>query len=346
MILMRPKNLILTIALLVTIAWQPPAAVANSPRYEIKFATLAPEGSTWMTIMREMDEEVREATNGEVGFRIYPGGVQGDEPDVIRKMRFNQIHAAGFTGVGLGEILPEFRVLEVPFLFRNKAEIDYITNRFYDHFDRRFREQGYALLGFAEVGYVYLFSTQPVNEFHDLQSMKVWAWQGDPLAEALFAALGVTPLSVALPEVFTGLQTGMLDAVYASPLAAVSMQWHTRVRYMNQYPLTNSNGAVLISLRLFERIPEEYRSQVIEISRRHLRELTLRSREDNRESIDVMQRSGVTLLPGPDAEEQAWLQDVGMELREELTGELFSQELLDQVIAALEEYRANHPESE
>ena len=104
------------------------ASVAHSAgkAANIKFATLAPEGSNWMKEMHRLDKEVQDATGGAVAFKFYPGGVSGDEMDVIRKMRIGQVHSAGFTGVGLGEILPEVRVLDLPFLFENDKQVEHI----------------------------------------------------------------------------------------------------------------------------------------------------------------------------------------------------------------------------
>ena len=65
----------------------------------IKLATLAPEGSPWHNILRDMAEEWTRASSGKIRFRIYPGGVAGDEPDMVRKLRIGQIQAAVLTGV-------------------------------------------------------------------------------------------------------------------------------------------------------------------------------------------------------------------------------------------------------
>ena len=65
----------------------------------IKFATLAPDGSTWMNVIRELNKEIQEKSNNRLKFKIYPGGVSGDEKDVIRKIRIGQLHSGGFSGV-------------------------------------------------------------------------------------------------------------------------------------------------------------------------------------------------------------------------------------------------------
>ncbi|MDP8206869.1 MAG: TRAP transporter substrate-binding protein DctP [Candidatus Electryonea clarkiae] len=330
---------IITLIILISSLTFVPTLYAGKPKYEIKFATVAPEGSAWMNVMHELDEEVRAKTGGEVGFKIYPGGVQGDEIDVLRKMRYGQLHSAGFTGYGLGEILPEVRILELPFLFNSKEEIDHICKLFYDTFDAAFREKEYVLLGWAEVGYVYIFANKPLKNVHDLKGTRMWTWEGDKLALALFEGLGVKPLPLSLPEVLTGLQTGMLDAVYISPLGAVSLQWFTRVKYMNIQPITNAAGAVLMTKKQFDKIPADKQKILLEISRRYLRELTLKSREDNRLSIEQMEKSGITILDPPNKEEMDAFHKVGMQVKKQLTGKLFSETLLLEIEQALDDFR-------
>lgn len=331
-------TIVLTVSFLILAGFAP--LHAEKPEHEIKFASLAPEGSAWMNQMHALDTAVRKATNGKVGFKLYPGGVQGDEPDVLRKMRFNQIHAAGFTGNGLGEILPEVRALELPFLFRDKAEIDYILDQYTDQFDKAFREKGYVLLGWTEVGYVYFFSNTPIRMLNDLSGVKVWTWQGDPLAAALFDAIDVTPVPLSVTEVMTALQTGMIDAVYTSPMAAISLQWFTRAKYMNTFPITNSMGAVLLTKQAWDKLDPSEQEQLLTLSRQYLRELTLITREDNAKSMEQLERAGLTLLERPPEENIAQCEEIGREVRKNLAGNLYSKEFIQQLEKSLEEYRA------
>lgn len=335
------RRLLLPLLILLALVAAHPASAKDKPKYEIKFASLAPEGSSWMNVMRDLDKEVRAETNGEVGFKIYPGGVQGDEPDVLRKIRFGQLHAAGFTGNGLGEILPSVRILELPFFYRNHQEIDAIVDTLTPYFEEHFREKGFVLLGWTEVGYIYFLSTTPIQNLHDLQNVKVWVWQGDPLPTALFKALNISPVPLSVPEVLTGLQTGMIDAVYSSPMAAVSLQWFTRVKYMNTSPLTNSMGAVLMSKKEFDKIPPEYQKVLLDLSRKKMRELTLQTRKDNAQGIEVMKKAGITMIDPPsDAELASYREKIGANLRQDLVGQLYSADLLQRVEQALRNYRA------
>ncbi len=82
------------VASLFLLLWLP-TDVLLGQQFLIKFATLAPEGSTWMNVMKEYDRQIRKESSGRLAFKIYPGGVQGDEKDVLRKIKLGQLHSAG-----------------------------------------------------------------------------------------------------------------------------------------------------------------------------------------------------------------------------------------------------------
>src|SRR5688572_16517394 len=130
------------------------SAVHAGEAKTIKFATLAPEGSTWMNVMTELNEELVKKTNGALKFKFFPGGVQGDEKDVVKKIRINQLHAAGFTGVGIGEVAAEARILDAPWLFRSDKEVDFVYKTFDKQLTAAVEKGGYVLLGWTELGWV------------------------------------------------------------------------------------------------------------------------------------------------------------------------------------------------
>ncbi len=305
----------------------------------IKFSTLAPEGSSWMKVMRLLEKELESVTGGEVGFKFYPGGVSGDEIDVIRKMHIGQVHAAGFTGVGLGQILPEVRVLDLPFLFRNDKEIETIYEKMNDYFTVRFEEKGYILLGWVPVGWIHFFSKEPVSSVASLRPKKAWMWEGDPLVQATYSGLGVSPHPLSVTDVLLSLQTGMVDTVYASPMGALALQWFTKVNYMSELRMANATGGVLITKRAFNRLPDKHKNAVREVSKRYLKKLVQKIQEDNNQSITIMKQNGLKITPLPNGRELEKFYAVGREVQNKMNGKLFGQAVLDQVMAHLKEVR-------
>lgn len=315
---------------------------AAKPATEIKIATLAPDGSTWMKTMRRIDDDVRAKTANRVGFKFYPGGVQGDERDVIRKMRNGQIHGAAFTGFGLGAIVPEVRVLELPFMFESLEELDHVRGRTNDYYQGLFDEKGYALLGWTDVGFVYLFSQTPVKSAADMPRCKWWIWSGDQLAEIFFKAFRITPIPLAAPDVLTSLQTGVVDAVYSSPLACVALQWFTRVKYMSDMPVTHGVSALVATRKSLAGVSEADLAVVNEVVRTHLAELTAKTRVQNEEAIGEIRKEGVQVV-AVDAAARRDFTERGRAAWSEGVGVLYPKELLDRVSGMVTEYRKTRP---
>ena len=306
----------------------------------VKFATLAPEGTAWMKTMRQFNDEVSTRTAGRVKFKIYAGGVSGDEKDVARKIRLGQLQAAGFTGVGLGEIAPETRVLDTPFLFKNAAEIDNIYKMLDADFRGIFESKGYILLGWTEVGNVYIFSNTSVTGPADLQKVKMWIWEGDPIAEATFSAMKIKPIPLSITDVMTSLQTGMINAVYCAPATVIPLQWYTKMKYAMAAPIATASGAVVISKKVFDSFSPSDQKVLLEAGDRHFKALTAVSRRDNEKSIATLKKENVVFSEPAGLETLATFERMGMEARTALVGKLYSRQLLEKVTDALRKFRA------
>lgn len=314
------------------------AALLPAQEFTVKFATLAPEGSTWINVMKEFDQTVRKESGGRLGFRIYAGGVAGDEKDVMRKIRLGQFHSAGITGFGIGEISKAVRILDAPFLFRSSAEVDHVLQAFDGELRKEFENNGYVLLGWAEVGFVYVFTNTPVAKIADMKSVKMWEWEGDPVADATFKQIGINPIQLSITDVLTSLQTGLINGVYISPLAAVSLQWFTATKYMMDLPLTNSMGAVVIAKREYDKMPADLQQLLLKHGSVFMRKLTEQSRKDNQKSLETLKKNGIRFVK-PDANEARSYDEIGRQARQAMAGRLFSPDLLARVEKALADFR-------
>jgi TRAP-type C4-dicarboxylate transport system substrate-binding protein len=315
-------------------------STSPAQQYVIKFATLATEGSTWLNVMREYDAAVRKESGGRLGFRIYAGGVQGEDKDVMRKIRLGQLHSAGITGVGIGEISPKLRIHDAPFLFENYAEVDHFLKTFEEELNQEFVKNDYVLLGWAEVGFVYVLTNTPVRSVKDMNGVKMWSWEGDQIAEAAFRALGISPIPLSVVDVLTSLQTGLINGAYTSPLAAVALQWNTRVKYMLNVPLADASGAVVVSKKKYDTFPPDLQEILIRNGKKYMAELTKKSRNENAAAIQTMKRNGVQIV---EVKDSAMLKDfalTGKKARQSLVGKLFDQDFLNRVEKSIADFRA------
>ena len=315
---------------------------AKPKRVVIKLATLAPKGTTWANHLYAMAKEVKEATQGRVKFRIYPGGVMGEEPDVLNKMRSGQLHAGVFTGVILGEIFPDSRVLELPLLFKSYEEVDYVRDRLLPDLQKGFMENGYHLLGLFEIGNIYIYTNKAVHNLEELRGVKMWAYEGDKIQEKLFELAKFVPVFLPVTDVRTALQTGLINACFAPPLVAVSFQWDTKVKFYADPPLVNGMAGALITKKRWDRISPEDQKIIMEIAARHQPQIIKDGRRDNKESLEKMRENGVERV-AIDSKGMADLQKICDTMREELTGSYFSKGMMDHLFQLLDEYRAKHP---
>jgi TRAP-type C4-dicarboxylate transport system substrate-binding protein len=317
--------------------WQSPTVAIGSETV-IKVALITPEGSPWTNSLYKLADEVRQRTGGSVSFVVYAGGISGDEIDVLRKMQANRIQAAGFSGVGLGILVSQIRILEAPLLYKNYDEVDFVKSRLMDQFAVEFEKKGYILLGFAEAGFVYLFSNESMTGPEGFDPLKMWVWKGDPVAKSSMDTLGIKTYPLQLTDVNTGLETGMINAFYSPPAAAIAYQWHAKVKYMLDYPLVNSTGAFLIKKSTFDSLAETHQKVLREASALFCDELVQISRRVNQEAREALKDAGMVFEKPTDAQRQLFASKAQI-IYDDNVNKLYSRELFDSVTALLEAKR-------
>ena len=266
--------------------------------YTLKFATLMPTGTAWSKILDDWVKEVEEKSNGRIKFKMYSGGVMGDEPDVLRKIRKGQLHGGMFTGYGIGRIYSPARVLEMPFLFKNVEESDYIREQIMPDLEIGFRESGFELLGWPEVGFIHFFSTQRITSVDDIRKLRIWLWQGDPLGEAFFKAADIKPIPLSIIDVYTQLSAkhGSIDTVYTSTFGAIALQWYSKLKYATRIPLTNAIGGLMVSNRFYNKLPEDLQQLLKTTGKAMSDEIRLNAREENRKMIVILEKNGIEFM--------------------------------------------------
>lgn len=331
-----PRKGLLTLAILLILGVAQHAAAET-----IKLATLAPKGSSWMNSFTAMEKELATKTDGAIKIRFYPNGIQGDELDVIRKMRAGLLHAGAMTATGLGEIHKEVLILQLPRMFKTYEELDYVRDALREEFDRAFADNGYILLGWGDIGYYYMFSNQPIDTLETLRSpnVKMWARSSDRIGLEFTKQADVANVPKEVTQVLSALHSGQVNAVTTSPYACVALQWYPKLKYMTNLPVNIGVGATLITKETFDRMSSEQQQMLRKTAAKHHAELILKIRKDNAAAIEALQKkAGIKMVEfEPAAREE--LDKIASETHNALVGEIYSQALLAQINALLREYR-------
>jgi len=283
------RNILLAIATVIIFGTPGGATV-------LKIATIAPEGSAWMKVMRRGVDEIKERTNGRVSIKLYGGGVMGNEKSVLRKIRIGQLHGGAFTSVGLMEVYPDIGLYGIPLIFHSLDEIDYVRKRMDPVLTQGLDEAGYVSFGFAAGGFAMLMSNSPVRRLEDLEKRKIWVPEGDRVSYEVMKELGLSPVTLPISDVLTGLQTGLVDIIGSPPIVAVALQWHTKVKYVTETPLAYSVAALAIDKKVFQKLSAEDQGTVREVMSGIYSYFDKQNRRDNQEAAQALRDQGLEFI--------------------------------------------------
>ncbi|MDZ7829597.1 MAG: TRAP transporter substrate-binding protein DctP [Halofilum sp. (in: g-proteobacteria)] len=315
-----------------------PAAAATTT---LKISTIVPAGTSFMQQMRAAGEAVRERTEGRVELKFFPGGVMGSDPAVLRKMRIGQLHGAVITATGLNNIHPATQAYSMPFTFRNHEELQFVRQRLDPVIRERVRKRGYVVAGMAEGGFTYLFSKQPLRRMEDLSDARMWAPQGDDITARLLEDAGAQVVSLPLSDVYTSLQTGVLDTVTVNPSGMIGLQWHTGVNYQTDVPLLMLMAMMVIDERALAPLDEADRTALLNVMDETFRGLDEMNRQADREAQEALREAGIELVePSRPPGERRWQASAERSLDKLASEGRFRDALYDRVKSLVSEYRS------
>ena len=318
------------------------AMVAQSAQaIEIKLASVAPDGSEWMRGMRAGAQEIRARTGDRVIIKFYPGGVMGNDGQVLRKIRVGQLHGGAFASGGLAARYAAVNLYSIPLLFRNLQEVDYVRDRMDPRLQAGLAEAGFVTFGFVEGGFAQMMANEPIRVIEDMRRQKVWIPEGDQVSFLAMEALGLSPVVLPPTDVLTGLQTGLLDVVAASPVVALVLQWHTKVKYVTDLPVAYSMGIFAIDARVFARLSDADQQIVREVMTAVIDDLDDRTRTDNRRAREVMQEIGLEFVPVSQSDVEDWRRTIAGIYPELRNHDDIDAELFDDLLDSLREYRSS-----
>lgn len=294
----------------------------------IKVGVLAPEGTGWANNIKKMTSEIKTATEGRVEIKIYYGGSQGDEQDVLRKIRIGQLHGGIFTGKTLGEINGDVRVIELPFTFNHDREKALRTlQNMAPYFNQKFEQKKFKNLATFEIGQVYFVTQKKVQDLNSIKSLKIWSWDGDPIVATMFEAMNLIGVPLALPDVLSSLTTGVVEAAYAPPIGIVALQWNTKIKYMVNFPISYSIGAFVITSASWDKIAPGDQKKIQEIAKKYETEINNGNAKDNDDALLAMKSQNVEFVNFSDSEIKI-AQGYREAMKKKLTGKLFSMDAL------------------
>lgn len=274
----------------------------------VKMATLAPKGSAWHLILQEMGEKWKAASGGRVVLTLYPGGVAGDDTDVVRKMRLGTLGAGLLTSAGLSDIDRSILALQVPMMYASYEELDFVLQRMSGSLEKAFDAKGFVVLNWTDAGWVHFFTKTPVRTPDDLKAHKIFTGAGDVQTVESWKAAGFRPVPLPSTEISTALQTGLVTALPCPPQAAVILQWYTHARNMTDLKWAVLLGGTIVSKSVWDRIPADVKPALLAAAQEAGRRLRDDIRQRASKDIEAMEKRGLMVVHVDAHTEQLWRQ--------------------------------------
>ena len=305
----------------------------------LKFATLAPAGTTWMKEMKAGAERVKERTDGRVKLKFYPGGVMGNDQTVHRKIKIGQLHGGAFTPGGMAQVNSSIQAMGLPMLFRSLEEVDYVRQRMEPILKQEMAASGFEVLAISEGGFARILSKQPMQDLEALQNSKVWVPEGDKIGLTVFKELGITPISLPISDVFTGLQTGLIETVPVNPTSAIAFQWHSSTAYMTDIPITFLIGLLALKKSEFDKLTAADQAALLEEMGAVFMRLDELNRIDNEAAKAALQQQGITFVMPDPGEAERWREIARRSVDNMVEQGVISQTIVEQVRGHLQTFR-------
>ena len=315
------------------------ATSARAEEVVIKLGTLAPVGSPWHLLLKEMGQKWNQASGGKVSMRIYAGGTMGSEGDMVRKMRVGQINAAAITVVGLHDVASEPQALSSPLVIRSTPEYDYVMSKMRPTFDKSLEDHGFVALDWSNVGFVHFFSTKPLVAPGETKDHKVFAWDGDPSSIDAWKAAKFQPVVLSSTDIVPSLQTGMIDTVAEPTLYAFTAHMSAKANKMTDLPWSFLVGALVVKKEVWEKVPADLRPQLLKISEEYSKRIDEEVRKMNESAVDEMKKAGLEVVHATDL--PGW-QKVADAANDAVRGKSVPAPIFDEVARHVKDYRAAH----
>ena len=306
----------------------------------LKFATLAPAGTTWMDEITAGADRVEQRTSGRVKLKFYPGGVMGNDQSVLRKIKIGQLHGGAFPQSGLAQVNTNAQALGLPMMFRSLEEVDYVRERLDPVIKREMESSGFVLLGVSGGGFARILSKQPMQDLEALRASKIWIPEGDQVGLTAFRSLGITPILLPISDVFTGLQTGLIETVPTNPTSAIAFQWHSNTAYMTDLPITFLTGSLALTKREFDKIKAEDQAILLEEMGAVFKRLDELNRIDNEAATQALQQQGITFVSPHPGEAERWREIARQAVDDMVSDGVISAQIVEQIRGDLQTFRA------
>jgi len=240
-----------------------------SANYNLKLGHDMPIDHPYHTTAQYFADQVKEATNGEVEIEIFPAGALGDELTMLESVQLGDLDFSLAAAPNAASFAPKLGLYSVSYLFKNqehflKAVEDENVNKLTS---KIFEEQnlGIRFLGMFCAGTRSVYnSLKPIYTIEDIKGLKIRV-MASPIETKVWRTVGALPTSIPYGEVYTAIQTGIVDAAENGPTSYYAVKHYEVAPY---FSLTEHQFLVSVLVAnedRLESLPKDIKNKIIDI---------------------------------------------------------------------------------
>ena len=228
-------------------------ARAADPTPTLRFGTLVPDGTAWARELKAFGREVEDGAHQRVKF--YWGGIAGDEKEMIARIKRGQLDGVAGAAV-CTELAPSLQVTRLQGLFPSRDDHERLVRQI-PNVDVEFKKAGFVNLGVAGMGPSIVFTKQPVTTWAELQKLRLWRWDIDPVAWQQDRMMGLTVVPMSVNDAAGAFDAGKVDGFVALAASALAFQWQSRAPNILPLELDYLNACMIVSLPAWDALSTE-----------------------------------------------------------------------------------------
>ncbi|MDB4970577.1 MAG: TRAP-type C4-dicarboxylate transport system, substrate-binding protein [Myxococcales bacterium] len=317
-------------------------AVAQAEPVVLRMATAAPPGTAWAREAKAFERDIEELTHGQVRMKWYLGGIAGDELQMLDRIKREQLDGVASGGMLCQRLAPTMRALRIVGLFQSRDESAYVNGRLKSTLDAEFLRSGFVNLGELGIGPDVVFSREPITTMAQLKNTKLWIWDLDDMFRQTLTAMGLAVVPRSLESAHHDYEAGQFDGFLAVPTGALAFQWSTQAHYYADLRPSFLRGCIIITSRAYDQLSIAGQRAVKQSGARAIAQLEELGRAQDEQLLSqLFVTQGLKRVPVSESFRAEFFA-ASQAAREQLTGKLVPEALLQRVLGLLADYRAIH----
>ena len=242
--------------------------------------------------LTDFAEKVKKATNGELEMVVHTGGALGFKgPDLLKAVRDGLVPVSDMLISGVAGDEKIFQIVTLPFLVRDFDELRLLIEIAYPYFDKSAQKWGQKILYIAPWPGAGLWTKNKITTLEEMKGLKTRTY--DKNGALVMEAVGATPFALPFSEVYTSLQTGLIDSVMTSSPTAVDGKFWEVLKYYEQLFITAATDMVTVNLKAFQKLPKAQQDALVKIGKEMEETMWANVKKWDKEQEAISNKNGI-----------------------------------------------------